>query len=119
MTAPTNSRGLSTSTFMIGSRILGEPVLRNSRKQALAATSNEVKEWRIKLESLKSEIAKCDGQQNAHRAERDKLFQGLATWKGKSGEFEKAVTDAQTVEFRVQLQPDEERTIAYTAHYTW
>jgi hypothetical protein len=27
--------------------------------------------------------------------------------------------DAQTVEFRVNLKPDEERTIAYTVHYAW
>ena len=28
-------------------------------------------------------------------------------------------TAAQVIEFRVQLQPDEEKTINYTAHYTW
>ena len=28
-------------------------------------------------------------------------------------------TDSQTVEFRVKLKPDEERNIAYTAHYSW
>ena len=28
-------------------------------------------------------------------------------------------TAAQVIEFRVQLQPDEEKTITYTAHYTW
>lgn len=28
-------------------------------------------------------------------------------------------TDSNTVEFRVQLQPDEEKTITYRAHYTW
>lgn len=27
--------------------------------------------------------------------------------------------DAQTIEFRVQLQPDEEKTITYTVRYTW
>jgi len=69
-------------------------------KAALEATSNQVKEWRIKLETLKSEIAKWDGQQNARRAERDKLFQGLATLKAKSGEFDSAVTDALSVEAR-------------------
>ena len=35
----------------------------------------------------------------------------------KSDAFEK--TDAQTIEFRVDLQPDEERTITYTVHYSW
>ena len=28
-------------------------------------------------------------------------------------------TDAQTIEFRVQVQPDEEKTITYTVHYSW
>ncbi|HMP82805.1 MAG TPA: hypothetical protein PKA41_08905 [Verrucomicrobiota bacterium] len=28
-------------------------------------------------------------------------------------------TDAQTIEFRVQVQPDEEKVIAYTVHYSW
>lgn len=28
-------------------------------------------------------------------------------------------TDAHTIEFRVQLQPDEEKTLTYTTHYSW
>ena len=28
-------------------------------------------------------------------------------------------TDAQTVEFRVQLAPDEEKVVKYKAHYSW
>ncbi len=28
-------------------------------------------------------------------------------------------TDAQTIEFRIPLKPDEERVITYTAHYSW
>jgi hypothetical protein len=28
-------------------------------------------------------------------------------------------TDAQTIEFNVQVQPDVEKTVTYTAHYTW
>jgi len=35
----------------------------------------------------------------------------------KSQDFTK--TDAQTVEFRVPLKPDEEKTVTYTVHYTW
>jgi hypothetical protein len=27
--------------------------------------------------------------------------------------------DSRTVEYEVTLQPDEERTLTYTAHYTW
>jgi len=28
-------------------------------------------------------------------------------------------TDSQTIEFRVQVAPDSEKTVTYTAHYTW
>ena len=35
----------------------------------------------------------------------------------KSDDFIK--TDAQTIEFRVQVGPDEEKTVTYTVHYTW
>lgn len=35
----------------------------------------------------------------------------------KSDEFKK--TDAQTIEFRVPVKPDEEKTITYTVHYSW
>jgi hypothetical protein len=35
----------------------------------------------------------------------------------KSDDFKK--TDAQTIEFRAQLKPDEEKTLTYTVHYSW
>jgi hypothetical protein len=35
----------------------------------------------------------------------------------KSDDFIK--TDAQTIEFHVQVTPDEEKTVTYTVHYTW
>jgi hypothetical protein len=35
----------------------------------------------------------------------------------KSDDFKK--TDAQTIEFRVPVKQDEEKTITYTAHYSW
>jgi hypothetical protein len=35
----------------------------------------------------------------------------------KSDDFTKK--DAQTIEFRVKVQPDEERTVTYTVHYSW
>ena len=34
-----------------------------------------------------------------------------------SDKFQK--NDAQTIEFRVQVKPDEEKTITYTVHYSW
>ncbi len=35
----------------------------------------------------------------------------------KSQDFEK--TDSKTIEFRVEVPPDEERTVTYKVHYTW
>jgi hypothetical protein len=35
----------------------------------------------------------------------------------KSDEFKK--TDSQTIEFRIQVKSDEERTVSYTVHYSW
>jgi hypothetical protein len=35
----------------------------------------------------------------------------------KSDDFKK--TDAQTIEFRVPVKPDEEKTVSYTVHYSW
>ena len=35
----------------------------------------------------------------------------------KSDEFKK--TDAQTIEFRIPVKPDEEKTVTYTVHYSW
>jgi len=35
----------------------------------------------------------------------------------KSDEFTKK--DAQTIEFRIPVQPDEEKTVTYTVHYSW
>ena len=39
------------------------------------------------------------------------------TIKEKSQEFTK--TDAQTIEFKVALKPDEEKTVTYKVSYTW
>ena len=46
------------------------------------------------------------------------LYRG-ATWEitRKSDTFLK--TDSQTIEFRVQVAPDSEKTVTYAAHYTW
>jgi hypothetical protein len=35
----------------------------------------------------------------------------------KSDDFKK--TDAQTIEFRIPVKPDEEKTVTYTVHYSW
>jgi hypothetical protein len=41
------------------------------------------------------------------------------TWEISTSSMPYAKTDAQTIEFRMQLQPDEEKKITYEAHYTW
>jgi hypothetical protein len=42
-----------------------------------------------------------------------------ANWEIKQSSQTHERKDAQTIEFRVSLKPDEERVITYTAHYTW
>jgi hypothetical protein len=42
-----------------------------------------------------------------------------STWEISTNSMPYTKTDAQTIEFRLPLQPDEEKTITYAAHYTW
>jgi hypothetical protein len=83
-----------------GASITTSRTLPSEMMSALESTSNEVKKWRAKLEILNGEAAKWNSQQDARRADRDKLFQGLATLKVKSVEVDSAVTDARSVEER-------------------
>ena len=46
------------------------------------------------------------------------LYRGL-TWDIASSSADYKKTDAHTIEFPVTIAPDGEKTIAYTAHYTW
>jgi hypothetical protein len=78
----------------------GGGVLGPELKEALTATMNEVKDWKTKIDALRVEIGKWESLQNARRAERDKVFQRVASLKVKSQEFEAAVTDAQNAEGR-------------------
>ncbi len=41
------------------------------------------------------------------------------TWEISTSSMPYTKTDAQTIDFRAQLQPDEEKKITYEAHYTW
>ena len=45
------------------------------------------------------------------------LYRGL-TWDISSHSDPSTKTDAHTAEFRVTLNPDQEKTVMYTAHYT-
>ena len=40
-------------------------------------------------------------------------------WDIRNANMEHEKTDARTIEFRVMLEPNEEKEIRYTAHYTW
>jgi hypothetical protein len=46
------------------------------------------------------------------------LYRG-ANWELRQNSNTFLKTDAQTIEFRIPLQPDGEETITYTAHYSW
>ena len=48
----------------------------------------------------------------------ERLWRWL-TWEIQNPTMEFEKTDAQTIEFTVPLEPDTEKTITYTAHYTW
>ena len=64
----------------------------------------------IKLRNHKTEPVKVLAKENLYR---------WVNWeiKEKSHKFDK--TDARTIEFPVELKPDEEQTITYTVKYTW
>jgi hypothetical protein len=42
-----------------------------------------------------------------------------SNWKLTAKSDDYAKKDAQTIEFRIPLKPDEERTVTYTVHYSW
>jgi potassium efflux system protein len=69
-------------------------------KDALEATTNELRDWKSRVESARSQIATWESLQSARHTERDKLFQRVTNLKAKSEEFEGAVTDAQTAHAR-------------------
>ena len=46
------------------------------------------------------------------------LYRGV-TWDISTSSMPFNKTDSQTIEFRAPLQPNEEKTITYAAHYTW
>ena len=69
-------------------------------KDALESTSNELKDWKTKLETLRSEIAKWDSLQKSRHTERDRLFQQVTALTAKSQEYDAAVADAPTAAAR-------------------
>jgi potassium efflux system protein len=77
-----------------GASAKGEAAVTTEMRDALVATTNELKEWKSKVEPLRSPIAKWDGQQSGRRAERDALFQHVTTLKARGKELEAAVKNA-------------------------
>ncbi len=77
----------------------GAATLSAEVKEALEARTNEVKEWRSKLETLQAEVIKQEAQQTGRRAERDRLFQRVAMMKARSEDPE-AVSAATTAPAR-------------------
>jgi len=76
---------------------------------------NEANHWanetfEIKLRNRKKQPAEIRVVEHLYR---------WSNWtiKEKSQAFEK--TDAQTIEFKVALKPDEEKVVTYKVHYTW
>ncbi|MEM6885907.1 MAG: hypothetical protein AAF571_12835 [Verrucomicrobiota bacterium] len=66
--------------------------------------------FEIKLRNRKKEAATIKVVENLYRWPSWKITKHSDTW-------QKA--DSQTIEFLVKLEPDEEKVITYTVHYTW
>lgn len=66
--------------------------------------------FEIKVRNRKSEPAEVRVVEHLYRG---------TTWDIPISSTPFAKTDSQTAEFRVQLAPGEEKTVAYSAHYTW
>lgn len=66
--------------------------------------------FEIKLRNRKKEPAEIRVVEHLYRWSNWDITQ-------KSADFKK--TDSQTMEFRVPVKPDEERTVTYTVHYSW
>jgi hypothetical protein len=66
--------------------------------------------FEIKLRNHKKEAAEIRVVEHLYR---------WPTWEIADHSDAFVKTDANTIEFRVQLQPDEEKTLAYAVHYSW
>ncbi len=66
--------------------------------------------FEIKLRNRKAEMVEVRVVEHLYRGTNWEITE-------KSNTFLK--TEAQTIEFRVQVQPDEEKVVRYSVHYTW
>jgi len=88
--------------------LVGERKATNFRVDTSEKWINET--FEIKLRNRKKEPVEI------------RVVEHLYRWSGwditaKSDDFKK--TDAQTIEFRLPVKPDEEKTVTYTVHYSW
>jgi hypothetical protein len=88
--------------------LVGERTRTNHKLDNRAQTLDE--SFAIKLRNHKKEAVEIRVVEHLYRS---------PTWEitEKSSPFTK--TDAQTIEFRVEVKPDAEETVTYTAHYSW
>ncbi len=66
--------------------------------------------FEIKLRNRKKEAVEIRVVEHLYR---------WSNWKITASSTDYKKTDAQTIEFRVPVQPDEEKVITYTVHYSW
>ena len=73
-------------------------------KDAIETAQGDLKEVQAKSESVRAELARAGSKQNALRAERDKLYQHVATLKALHQERETATGVARTPQLRLLAQ---------------
>ncbi len=66
--------------------------------------------FEIRLRNHKKENAEVRVVEHLYRGTNWEITQKSNAW---------LKTDSQTIEFRIDLKPDEERVVTYTVHYTW
>ncbi len=72
-------------------------VVASEMKDAIDATTHELSDWKSRMETLRSGRAECESRKKTLAAERDRAFKLVSSLSARSGEYEKAVADAQSV----------------------
>jgi hypothetical protein len=83
---------------------------RRTNYQLDSGKSTASESFEIKVRNHKKEPAEVRVIEHLYRA---------LTWDIVAGSADYKKTDSNTIEFPVTIAPDEEKTITYTAHYTW
>ena len=85
-------------------------VVASEIKDAIEATARDLDDWKSRMETLRSGRTDRESSKKARAAERDKSFKLVTSLSATSREYEKAVTDAQSVGERQLAQ---ERLVNY------